>query len=225
MTINQYISDLRQLIKENGRDDNIYTDPFLYSLLNAARVTLLEQNSNKNNHVSEWDIQQFPIRLVKDKSHMIGCVTVGCDILRSEYKIPRPLLTDMKSAFNVTTLDYTTIGFGTEQDYQNSKYDDIKKRTVSVSIINDYLVIWNNLKLKMVLVNGIWEDILDWCNIPHCDIDGNFTLSSCFDARTSDFKISLTLQIATYQIVLEKLGLSFKLKEDITNDSNAEIKV
>lgn len=225
MTINQYISDLRQLIKENGRDDNVYTDPFLYSLLNGARSTLLEQNSNKLNHISEWDWQQFPIKLIPDKSHLVGCIIPGCDILRSQYKIPRALLTNMKSMFDISTFDYTLINFGSEQDFQNTKYDDIKKKTTSASIINDYLIIWNNLKLKMVLLNGIWEDVLEWQNIPQCDNEGNFTTENCFDIRTSELKISRTLQLAIYQMVMEKLGISFKLNEDITNDSNSEIRI
>lgn len=175
--------------------------------------------------MSEWDWAQFPVKLVKDKSHMIGCVTVGCDILRSEYKIPRALLSNIKSYIKVTTFDYTTINFGTEQTYQNNKYDDFKSNMISASIINGYLVIWNNLKLKMVLVNGIWEDILDWASIPQCDPDGNFTNTACFDILNSEFKMSETMKQAAYQMVLQMLGISFKLKEDITNDANSEIRI
>lgn len=225
MTINQYISDLRQLLKENGRDDNIYTDPFLYSLLNGARNTLIEQDSNKQNHLSEWDWYQFPIKLIKTKSHLVGCVTVGCDVLRSEYKLPRAITTNSKSHLIVTTFDYSTIDFGTEQTYQNNKYDDIKSNMAIASIINGYLVIWNNLKLKMVLVNGIWESILDWSIIPQCDSNGTYTVNSCFNARESEFHISETKKLAIYQMVLEKLNAPLRLKQDITNDSNSEIRI
>lgn len=213
------------MIKENGRDDNIYTDPFLYSLLNGARSMLLEQTYNKVNHISEWEWQQFPVKLVIDKSHMIGCVPVGCDVLRSEYKLPRPLLTNIKSLINVTTFDYTTIPFGTQKDYEHNKYDDFKSVKPLASIVDDYLVIWNNLTLKMVLVSGIWEDIVQWSSIPQCNESGNYTEQSCFDIKSSPFKISETMKIPIYQLVLEKLNISFKLKEDMTNDSNSEIRV
>lgn len=223
-TINQYISDLRQLIKENGRDDNIYTDPFLYSLLNGARNMLIEQTFNKINHISEWEWQQFPVKLVKDKSHMIGCVTVGCDVLRSEYKLPRPLLTNLKSLVNVTTFDYHTIDFGTEQDVDLNKYNDFKSNRPVATIINDYLVIWNNLTLKMVLVSGVWENIVQWADIPQCDGNGEYEPTACFDIKSSPFKISETMKLPVYKLILDQLNISFKLNEDLTNDSNSEIR-
>lgn len=156
---------------------------------------------------------------------MIGCVTVGCDILRSEYKIPRPILGNKTSLFKVRTFDYTTISFGSEKDFQFNKYDDIKSKLINASIINDYLVIWNNLNLKMVLANGIWENILDWATIPQCDDSGEYSVIPCFDAKTSDFNMSLTLKQAAEQLVLKQLGITLQLKEDITNDTNSEIRI
>lgn len=224
-TINQYISDMRGIIKESGRSENIYTDTFLYSLLNGARNAIMEQQGNKLSEISPWDYQQFPIKLVKDKSHLVGCVTVGCDILRSEYKLPRALASNSKNLIKITTFDYTPINLVSEQVYRNNKYDDIKSNGIAASIINDYLVIWNNLKLKYVLANAIWENILDWSSIPQCDSNGNYTTATCFDAMTSEFKISEKLKLATYQMVMDKLFKTLDRANDITNDSNSEIRV
>ena len=69
------------------------------------------------------------------------------------------------------------------------------------------------------------EDVLDWQDIPQCDNEGKFTTETCFDAASSELKISRTLQLAVYQMVMEKLGISFKLNEDMTNDSNSEIRI
>lgn len=224
-TINQYISDMRQIIKRVGRSDDVYTDSFLYSLLNGARNILFEQQSNNLDLLSEWDWQQFPLKLVKDKSHLVGCVNVGCDIMRSEYKVPRPLASNAKNLIDVTTFDYATIQLDTEQTYSNNKYDDIKSKQPMASIINNYLVVWNRPQLKYVMVNGIWENILDWSTIPQCDNNGNYTLSTCFDALNSEFKISEKLKIAVYQLVLDKLlGRTLNITKDMTNDTNADIK-
>ncbi|GEM_PF-2640975 len=222
-TINQYISDLRALIKESGRSEDIYTDSFLYSLLNGARTAILEQEANKLSFTSEWDWLSFPVKLIKTKSHLVGCVEVGCDVLRSEYKLPRVLASNIKDLFRVTTFDYSKITIGTEQDYQNSKYDDIKSKEPFVSIINGYLVVWNRPTWKWVLVSAIWEDVLDWMTIPHCDEDGEYTTSPCFDMLNSDFKISEKLKLATYQMVLDKLGMTLNKIKDMTNDANSQI--
>lgn len=223
-TVNQYISDLRSFIKESGRNIDVYNDSFLYSLLTGARSALLAQQATNLNHVSEWNWQQFPLKLVPDKSHMIGCVTVGCDIMRSEYKIPRPISSNLKDLIDVYTFDYSTIILDSEQAYRNSKYDDVKKKQIMASIINGYLVVWNKPMLKYVLVNGVWDNILDWTSIPQCDNDGNYTVDTCFDILNSEFKIDNKLKIATYQMVLDKLFPTLDRKKDITNDSNAEIR-
>jgi hypothetical protein len=223
-TINQYISDLRGIIKESGRSADVYTDQFLYSLLNGARAYLLEQQSSKLDFQSEWDWQQFPLKLVKDKSHLVGCVTVGCDILRTEYKVPRPITSRIKNMMDVTTFDYSTILLSTEQAYRNAKYDDIKSQKTMASVINNYIIIWNKPELKSILVNGLWENLLDWTTIPQCDNSGNYTTATCFDALNSEFKIGEDLKHATYDIVLKKLFPTLDRHKDITNDSNAEIK-
>lgn len=220
--INQWISDIKGLIKKADRNPENYSDQFLYSLLNSARATVLEQNANKLNHESEWDWVQFPVKLIKSKSHLVGCVTVGCDVLRSEFKLPRPLLTNLKSKVMVTTYSYDEIGVVTEQEHSNSKYDDIKSKVPQASIINGYLILWKPLTLKSVLVNGIWEDILDWATIPFCDEDGNMTNGVCYDATTQDFPLSETLRNAVYDIVLQKLRFPLQLPLDITNDSTGD---
>lgn len=223
-TINQYISDMRAIIKEGGRSEDVYTDQFLYSLLNGARASLLEQESNKLSFLSEWDWQQFPLKLIPSKSHLVGCVTVGCDIMRSEFALPRSLASNNKNLLKITTFDYTPLGIETEQGRRNSMYDDIKSKQAIASIINNYVVVWNKPTLKNILVSGVWENTLDWASIPQCDEDGNYTTNACFDALNSEFKISEKLKLATYKMVMDKLFPSLNRAKDITNDSNSEIR-
>lgn len=222
-TINQYISDLRSVIKESGRSEDIYTDSFLYSLLNGARLKILEQQFNKLSFSPEWDWHSFPVKLIKSKSHLIGCVEYGCDIMRSEYKLPRALASNYKNMINVTTFDYSKITLGTEQEYQNSKYDDIKSKEPFGSIINGYLVIWNRPLWKNVLVSAPWEDILEWTKIPYCNESGEYTNDPCFDIINSEFKMSEKLKLDVYQLVLDKLDRYLNKTKDMTNDANSQI--
>lgn len=224
-TINQHISNIRGLIKEHSRNPEVYTDQFLYQLLNGARARLLEINANKINHNSEWDWETFPIFLTKKKSHLVGCIQVGCDVMRSEYKLPRALLVNNKSMIEVYGFDWKPIILASEIDWLNTKYDDVRSKYINASIINDYLVIWNKLNLKAVLVKGLWEDVSEWAQIPQCNEDGDIVAPTCFDIYTKDFPLSESMKDAAYDIVLSKLGFTKKLMADTTNDSNNEIKV
>lgn len=224
-TIAQHISNIRGLIKEHSRNPDVYTDQFLYQLLNGARARLLELNANKINHNSEWDWETFPIFLKKDKSHLVNCVQVGCDILRSEYKLPRALLVNNKSLIDVYTFSWKPVVLGSEIDYLNAKYDDVKSKQINASIINDYLIIWNALDLKAVLVKGIWEDITQWSSIPECNEDGDIIAPNCYNPLTKDFPISETMKDAIYDFVLAKIKVPKQMVGDETNDSNNEIKM
>lgn len=223
-TIGQHISNIRGLIKEFSRNPDSYTDQELYQLLNNARTRLLEINANKINHNSEWDWQTYPVFLVKDKSHLINCIQVGCDILRSEYKLPRALLINNKSLIDVFTFSRKPIILGSEIDWLNNKYDDVKSNQINVSIIDDYLIVWNNMKLKAVLVKGIWEDITDWASLPQCNDEGEIGNLSCYNPLTDEFPLSLTMADDAYKIVLEKLSIPARIVADKTNDSNNEIR-
>ena len=223
-TINQHISNLRGLIKEHGRNPGVYTDPQLYELFNGAANRLLRNYNVRLNHNSEWDYEFYPMPLVDDKSHMIGCVTVGCDIKRSQYKIPRALLIRNRSMIDVYTFDYTPIILGNEIDWQNNQYDDVKKNKTNASIINDYLVIWNNKTLKSVLLKGIWEDITQWSSIPMYNDDCELVAQTCYDPLVQDYPLSESFKNDAYDMVLEKLFRSKQLLSDDTNDSNNELK-
>jgi len=223
-TISQHISNIRALIKEHSRNPDVYTDQFLYQLLNGARARLLEINANKINHNSEWDWKSFPIFLQKDKSHLIGCIQVGCDILRSKYKLPRALLVNNKSMMDVFTLSWNPIMLGSEIDWLNSKYDDIKSKKIFASVVNGYLVIWNNMTIKTVMVKGIWEDVTEWADLPGCTEDGEIGVETCFSIENSDFPISETMKDAIYDFVLAKIKLPKQLEDDASNDSNNEFR-
>lgn len=224
-TIAQHISNIRGLIKEHSRNPDVYTDQFLYELLNGARARWLEINANKINHNSEWDWESFPIFLQKDKSHLINCIQVGCDVMRSVYKIPRALLVNNKSLLEIFTFDWKPIILGSEVDWLNMKYDDIKSKQTNASIINDYLVIWNNKKLKAVLVKGIWEDVTNWSELPLCDDEGNIVEPSCYNPLIKDFPISETMKDQVYEFVIGKIKVPKQIQGDQSNDSNNEMRI
>jgi hypothetical protein len=80
MKIGELISTVRQLIKE-VQDDSKYTDSFLWSIIS----TCAKDKSSVHNRT------RFCIELERVKHHDCSCVAVGCDVLRTKYKVPTPI--------------------------------------------------------------------------------------------------------------------------------------
>lgn len=226
LTLNKIISTVRTLIKQHT-DDSIYTDEFLYSLLLDGRAYLLEQNYKKYKQTSDWNKKTYCIELEKDKAHDCSCVAVGCEILKTVFKIPKPIQVRGFDKIEVFTLDYDTIDFVKVDYIRDVVLDDIYSSKFFYSIINDKILLFNvpGNKLKAVLVRSIPEDPTEWQNITLCDSDGNPTEDTCYNIQEDEFPIDKSLVALLYDLILNQLKLPLQLVEDLTNDNNAEIKV
>lgn len=219
MTINQHISNLRDLIKEYG-DDSKYTDSRLYEMLTAAKAKLLKQKRK----ISNFSWQTYCIGLEKVKAHDCDCIQAGCDVLRSKFKIPTPLEGRYSTLFRVMTLGDIVIPIRSETQFEIDKFDDIKKGKRNYWIRNQHLILRNDLNLKALVVRGIWDDLTEWAEVDLCD-DSGTTIGKCFDISNDDFGMDKDLAFDSYIMVVNKLfRLTLQLKSDINNDSNSEIR-
>lgn len=226
-TISQHISNVRALIKQYGRTDESYTDQFLYQLLKGERNDLLSEILRKFNHVSEWNWQTYCMPLIKAKPYNCNCVpdTVGdCLALRSKYKIPQAVKGRNKSYVEFKTLGGDRITLYEESEWLRLKDDDIIGKKLAGSIIDGYLYIWNNLKLKVVSIGGIWQDQMEWAVVPKCNDDGTESIDICFNPLTEEFPLDLEKQNYIYTKILSLLKIPLQLPQDQTNDNNESIK-
>ena len=221
--IPEHIYKLRTFIKQHS-DDSIYSDEFLYSLLKDARVTLLERENKKFTKDSEFHKQMICMPLVIDTYHDCDCLPfeVKCKILKSKFPLPKVLTGRNKELIRVLTVDgYNQIPFIQSTDLKNLKYSRTKGKGNKYGIVNNYLTIFNNLQIKLVLIEGIFEDPLELQKITYCDEEGNET--QCYDLNETDFPIKGSLNFPMYQICLDILKIPLQLKSDDTNNANSEL--
>jgi len=225
MTIGNHISNIRGLIKHYGRTDENYTDQFLYNLLNGEKNAVLEDTLMKQNHASEWYWKQYCIRLIKTKAHNCDCVPTyldKCLVVRSEYKLPQPIAARNKSYLSFITIGGEQINLYTQEEWLRIvDLDEIKTKQLAGTIINGYLYIWNDPDLLLVKVHGVFADPTDWAEIPDC----TGTAPTCFNIKSDDFGLDEDQKQGAYQLVFELLKLPIQLTQDVTNDSNEQIKI
>lgn len=221
-TIRQNISDIRTLIKQ-VQNDSLYPDQFLYSLLRITASKLQYQRIEKYKAVNDFNWQTFCIPLIKAKSHDCDCVQVGCDVLKSVNELPRPLIGANRLMFKVLTLGEEPIPKRSAAEIKTDNEDDIKAGEPGYMIRNNRLVIWNNVKWKAVQVSGIWEDPTEWIGLSLCDEDGSL-IPPCQDVLETNLNLDGHLVFDMYRMVLSLLRLPLNLVDDMTSDSQPEIK-
>jgi hypothetical protein len=222
-TIAKHIGRLRNLINQQS-DDSDMTDEYLYALLRDAKAILQKRKADSFHKLSEWDYQEYCIALCKDKAHNCDCIDVGCDVLKSKYPIPRPLIGRNREVISIKTLGGQTLSFASEEDVIQNKTDDFKKDKPAYWIDGDNkLVIWNTLAWKAIRVRGIFNDPTEWSDIKFCNEDGE-EQGPCYDITDSEFPIDPSLHVPMYEIVLKALSINLQTLDDQTNDATDDIK-
>lgn len=221
--IPEHIYKLRTLIKQYS-DDSIYSDEFLYSLLKDSRNTLLEREVKKFTKDSEFHKSSGCMPLEVSTYHDCDCLPfeVKCKVLKSKFPIPKVLTGRNKELLKIMNLEgRQIIPFITSTDLRNLKYTKTKGKGTKYGIFNQHLIIFNTLKLKAVLFEGIFEDPLELKNISFCNEEGIET--QCYNLNTTDFPIKGSLNFSMYQICLDMLKIPLQIKSDDTNNANSEL--
>jgi hypothetical protein len=223
-TIGEHISNLRSLIKVYGRTQEGYTDEGLYSLFSVSRAEILKNELKKFMAVSEQNWFQVCMGLEISKSHNCDCVpdTLECKVLKSKYKVPAVLVGRNNSKLKVRTIGGKNINIVSEDEWFRKKD---KATELHGSIVNSYLVIWNApLNLKVVLISGLWSNVLDLQHIPNCSEDG-VESGLCYNPLTTLFPLQEEYVRQAYKMTMELLNAPLQLPQDQTNDSNEFIKL
>lgn len=217
-TIGSIISKLRGLIKAYSDDTN-YTNHYLYGLLSSAKATVIRERAVK--FVELGDPRCFCIGLEEANSHSCDCVPVGCTVLRTVYEIPDVIRGRNKSLIYIKTLGEKEIPIVDFREFEFSKYDDIKANKPVATWYNNRILLWNITSLKAIIICGHWQDIAEWSDIVYCESDNQ---SDCFDLDSEDFGLDLDLELRVLQLVLDMLKIPLSLNQDITNNTNEELK-
>ena len=94
MTIGEIVQRIQSLYSRGVEsDDTRLMQRHIYNKLLTTRAKLISEQAKKKQRVSQWNYQTIScIELIKVPAHECPCIPpVGCDMLRSKYKLPKPL--------------------------------------------------------------------------------------------------------------------------------------
>lgn len=221
MRLEKYISILRNIVNKYSDDDK-YTDEFYYELISSARARLISNEYAKFAKKSSFDKITFCMQMCIATSHDCDCVKYGCKVLKSKYKIPRPITSRNVEQIFVATLNGKPINPMTQDDYENAQLSPVKKDTMGFEIKNGMLLLWgadiNLVSPRVIEITIIPEDIIELAEVPHCTTNGQLTGETCFDVYALDLPMRKEHDYAALQLCLEMLGIKEKFPQDHTND-------
>ena len=227
MTVHEIISYTRGLLKEHDNSKGPFTDKFLWETFNIAKADVLSNfRLRRFNYKNPQNYIGFCMELEKGLSHECGCITQGCEVLVTKYELPRFFSGRNIPSLKVFTLGNTQIDIVSENEIQDVlSYDKIYKDKIVTSVVNNKLVVWNTLELKVIRVLALWEDVTEISAVQYCN-DNDSTQPNCLDVYHIDIGVDKDLvhNIIT-QRLLPLLNVPMQLQEDLNNDSNPEIKV
>lgn len=216
MTILEEVGAIRSLIG-NFDDDSKFSDAFLYSLLAKATSTINRIKVDKTGSFEGWTARAFPIQLEASTIDGISdCIPVGCNVLKSIYKIPSPVKSDkssLKELIKVTTLDRREISRQKGNPIART-LSPVLNREYTYDIVNEKVVLYGGyinkekpsiIAPKYIIVNGLWEDITQWATIPNC-LESTETMTTYCYSLDYSIPIPADYSLMVQDYVLQKLG-------------------
>lgn len=222
MKIKEIIQRVQSLYSKGVQsDDTRLSNRHIYNVLMSVRSTLITQQINKKQGISAWNYQTLPcVELIKVPSHECPCVPdIGCEIVRSKYKLPAPLNgLNGHIIHSVTSIDrkvkFDEIKLNSINYQKGNKYTSSK---VNYFIHQGYLYLSTPSKIEVVSVTALFEDpIIASKFIGYCDNSN----SDCVDYLEQEFPLDKDLETVTIQMVSEELIQLFtQMVEDTTNNT------
>jgi len=224
-SIYEYIADIRGIISQH-EDDSKFTDPQLYSLLAKAGAMVNRIKVEKSGYYSGWNHTTYAMELeVGTLEDTNDCIPVGCDVLKTKYEVPNPIKSNyahVGEMMRVLKLDHTRVAKQVGNPNAR-KYNLYMNERLSWTVVNKKIVIFGgyvNTEItgvftpKKILVQGLWEDITDWADVPKCGEDSSSgTTSFCFSFE-DDLPISDDYAFMVYDYVLRKLELPLQVPRE-----------
>lgn len=213
-------------------DDNRLTPRHVYSVLKSVRSRLVSDEAKKRQKTNQWNYQTLPcVEVIKTTIHECPCLPpIGCEILRTKYKLPKPLTNyDTHLIQSVTSLDGDIIF--DEITWKEKKYKSSNKYTGNKPdyfIRNEYLYITASTrnKIKVISLTGLFDDPIEAEKFPSYCNEECTNCNDCDNIFEKPFPIDSEKEMVLFQMAAEELLEWFsKGTEDLTNntqDNNPE---
>lgn len=205
-------------------DDSRLTNRHIYNKLLTSRSRLLSDISKKRQKINQWNYQTLPcVELIQAPLHECPCIPPsGCTILRTKYRLPKPLSNyDKHLIQSVTSLEGDTIF--SEISWENKKYKNSNKYTAKKPdyfIRDKYLYITVITSLQVVSITGIFQDPMEVYDYPSFCEEDCTDCEDCSNIMDRDFPIDGEDSDVLVQMAVEELLTLFgRGKEDVTNNT------
>lgn len=225
MLIGEIIQRIISIYNKGAKsDDSRLTPRHVYNKMLTVRNRLIEEEIKKKQKVNQWNYQYLPcIELIKARPNECPCIPpVGCEILRSKHKIPKPLTGyDSHMIDSVTDIN-GTIRFD-ETSWKDKRLKNFNKYTANKPdyfLYNGYLYITHKIKIRVVTLMGLFEDPMEAEKFPSfCNED----CKDCEDCR-SMFEIEFPMDSDMIETFVEMAAVELIDRfnqniEDSTNNS------
>lgn len=224
MLVEEIVQRIISLYNKGAKsDDSRLTERHVYNKLLSVRSKLISEEIKKKQKVNQWNYQSLPcIELQKAYPNECPCIPpLGCEILRSVHKLPKPLTNyDNHIIQSVTDLN-GEVTFS-ETSWNEKKYKGGNKYTSTKPdyfIHNGYLFITHKIKIRVINLVGIFEDPFAEDSFPsYCN-----ECTDCDDCRSvleKEFPIDEDMIDALIELAsIELLDRFNQGIEDRTNNS------
>ena len=227
MKVKDLIQRIQSLYSKGVHSDDTRLSPVhIYNKMTTVRSKLLSQEAKKKQKLNKWNYQTIPCaEMIKASKHECPCVVGnGCEILRTKYKIPKPL-TDYNSHLisSVSSIDGEIIyGETTWEDLKNNSGNKYTANLPDFFVRNEYIYITHRFGPKIVTITGLFEDPLEVEKFPsYCEKEDCEDCSECIDFNEVDFPIDADLIDTMIEMcITELLNIFPVMIEDNTNNSS-----
>lgn len=228
MILSELIHRIKHLYSKGvPTDDSRLNNRHIYNKLVSVRSRLITQEANKRKKISKWNYKVLPcVELIEVPPHECDCLPYkGCKVLRSKYKIPKPLTTYTKHYLSkVSSIDGTIEYYEKEPHLlkyvKGSKYG--KDRSYYY-IRNEYLYTTNINGPQVLMIEGIFEDPVEvekFIGMCGPTGGGKSPESACKSILDTEFEIEADMVDAMIEMSVNELVAQFaSMPEDKDNNS------
>lgn len=199
-------------------DDDTITDRQVAFLIDAARSTLLRQQYNRGQNLSDNNIQTVPCMSMEqvDTSLMPGFPT-NCTVYRTLNPLPKPV--ESKGKDLITGITSPSLGSISYEYIPYSRLPYAKatrfKRPI-ITIFNRYVYLIDAPYTLNIAISGVFEEPNELSSYNDCE--GN----SCFDWDT-EYPMSSHLIDPVIKMVVQNLAMTLRTLADRTNTGAHEL--
>lgn len=215
--VGEAIAQIQELYSKGvPSDDSRLSSRYVYSVLLKARGTVLKQQANKGQKISDWSYQPLScveLEIVKQPNAIQP-------LLRSKYRLPTPIssLSGMLIK-SVTSLDeniqFDPLMIESAKYQKGDKYSSSKQ---GFYIRDQHLVLTNAKYIKSVDLYGLFDDPIEAFNFPSLCKD--CTDCDCMDMFEYPFPVDRDTLNAIVKVAANELLILFsQMKEDTNNNA------